>query len=94
MRLRRLREPRHEPGATLFFVTLDVGMMSCRLRDMDTTRQAEKADEIAVFTLRIQRSKLERLRAIAAAQHRSLVQHLRALIDREIAAEDDERTAA
>jgi uncharacterized protein YggE len=37
--------------------------------------------EIAVFTLKVERSKLERFREVADANHRSMAQQLRLLID-------------
>lgn len=48
---------------------------------------------MAVYTLRVERPKLDRLSEIAATEHRSLVQKLRVMIEDEIA-RHDERVAA
>jgi hypothetical protein len=48
---------------------------------------------LAVYTLRVDRQDLDRLGEIAAAEHRTLVQKLRVMIEREIA-DHDERLAA
>ena len=66
-----------------FVATLDVGIMSCRLRDMDTKRQASVP--LAVYTIRADRQVLDRMAEIAAAEHRTLVQKLRVMMEREIA---------
>jgi hypothetical protein len=46
------------------------------------------SENVAVYTLRIERSQLERLRVIADHEHRTLVQKLRVMIEREIALAD------
>jgi predicted transcriptional regulator len=49
----------------------------------------------AVYTLRVERENLDRLSQIAAAEHRTLVQKLRMMIEDEIARHDaPEATAA
>jgi len=49
----------------------------------------------AVYTLRVERSNLDRLAQIAEGEHRTLVQKLRVMIEREIAEFDEsERSAA
>ena len=47
---------------------------------------------LAVYTLRVERENLDRLSEIAAAEHRTLVQKLRLMIELEIA--DHDRAAA
>jgi predicted DNA-binding ribbon-helix-helix protein len=54
------------------------------------TRSAK--NEVAVYTLRIDRSRLDRLHEIAAADHRTVSQEIRRLIDERIA--EAEREAA
>ena len=49
--------------------------------------------KLAVYTLRVDRDQLDRLSVIAAAEHRTLVQKLRTMIDREIAEHETERAA-
>lgn len=54
---------------------------------------------LAVYTLRVEREQLDRLSAIAAGEHRTLVQKLRVMIEDEIARHDEpvvepERSAA
>jgi hypothetical protein len=44
---------------------------------------------LAVYTLRVDRSHLDRLTEIAAAEHRTLVQKLRVMIEAEITRHDD-----
>lgn len=51
------------------------------------------AAEMAVYTLRVDRKKLDRLSEIAAAEHRSLVQKLRVMIEEEITLDDEKRAA-
>lgn len=46
---------------------------------------------LAAYTLRIERAKLDRLRAIAAAEHRTLSQELRRLIEERIGGVGAER---
>ena len=48
---------------------------------------------LATYTLRADREQLRRLTEIAAAEHRSLVQKLRVMIDAEIAQHDREPEA-
>lgn len=43
-----------------------------------------------MYTLRVDREKLDQLREIAATEHRTLVQKLRVMIEAEIAAHDAE----
>lgn len=43
---------------------------------------------LAVYTLRVDRQKLDRLSEIAAGEHRTLVQKLRLMIENEIAQYD------
>ncbi len=57
---------------------------------METTRKAVMTN----FSLRADQSKLDRLRAIAEAEHHTLVSKLRVMIDREIAEHESERSAA
>ncbi len=47
-------------------------------------------DTPAVFTLRIERDKLDRFRELVGREHRTVVQDLRHYIDRRLAAEDRE----
>ncbi len=50
---------------------------------------------LAVYTLRVERDQLDQLSEIAAAEHRTLVQKLRMMIEDEIAAHaQPERSAA
>ena len=49
---------------------------------------------LAVYTLRVERSHLDRLAEIAAAEHRTLVQKLRMMIEAEIAANAEVQAAA
>ncbi|HXO84474.1 MAG TPA: Arc family DNA-binding protein [Gemmatimonadales bacterium] len=57
---------------------------------------ARGTNQEAVFTLRLDREKLEQLREVAHSEHRSIVAHLRVMVDREIAAYEagEERAAA
>jgi hypothetical protein len=48
----------------------------------------------AVYTLRVERRKLERLRKIAEADHRTLSQELRHMIEERIARSDADKEAA
>lgn len=48
---------------------------------------------VAVYTLRVERDKLSRLREIAEGEHRSLSQELRHMIDARIALEDEKAAA-
>ena len=45
--------------------------------------------DTAVFTLRLDRSRLARLHEIAAAEHRTVSQEIRRLIDERIAKEEE-----
>jgi predicted DNA-binding protein len=72
-----------------FVATLDVGSMSCRLRDMDAKRQGETT----VYSLRIESEKFERLREIAVAEHHTVAQKLRVVIERAIADHDEQAAA-
>ncbi len=54
---------------------------------------ASTSHSLAVYTLRVERSDLDRLGEIAAAEHRTLVQKLRVMIEQEIA-EHDAKAAA
>lgn len=49
---------------------------------------------LAVYTLRVEREHLDRLTEIAAAEHRSLVQKLRVMIEAEIARSEDDGSEA
>ena len=49
--------------------------------------------DIAVYSVRIERAKLDRLRQIADREHRTLVQKLRVMIEREIARFDEDEAA-
>lgn len=60
-------------------------MMSYRLRDV-STKSTEP--EGAVYTLRIERNQLDRLHEIAKAEHRTLSQELRRMVEERIAAHD------
>jgi len=51
-------------------------------------RSASTNPNVAVYTLRVDRDQLHRLSEIAATEHRSLVQKLRLMIEREIAAHE------
>ena len=55
-------------------------------------RTVNPSDE-AVYTLRVNRDQLDRLRQIADAEHRTLVQKLRLMIEVEIARHDTEAAA-
>lgn len=55
-------------------------------------RNVNHKDE-AVYTLRIEREKLDRLRGIAESEHRTLVQKIRVMVEDEIAAHDTEAAA-
>jgi hypothetical protein len=59
-------------------------------------RSARGENPVAVYTLRIKRSKLDRFREIAAEQHRTVAGELNAMIDERLAAEpsDDHDKAA
>jgi hypothetical protein len=56
--------------------------------------RSAKSSEIAVYTVRIEREKLDQLRRIADAEHRTLVQKLRVMIEAEIAAHEAAQAAA
>ena len=48
-------------------------------------RATTDSQGIAVYTIRIERDKLERLHEIAEVEHRTLAGHIRLLFEREIA---------
>jgi hypothetical protein len=50
--------------------------------------------DLAVYTLRVERGQLDRLSEIAAAEHRTLVQKLRVMIEAELARDAATRRAA
>lgn len=50
--------------------------------------------DIAVYSFKVDREKLNQIRTIAQGEHRSLVQKLRLMIDQEIARNDAEKAAA
>lgn len=56
---------------------------------MGSTKEKQKVHDMTVTTLRVDRAKLDRLGEIAAAEHRTISQHLRHLIDRAIDEADD-----
>lgn len=64
-------------------------MRSCTVRDMATTRKGP-APNLRAFTFRIDPEHLEQLREIAAGEHRSIVQQLRVMVEREIAAAEEQ----
>lgn len=59
----------------------------------DGVTNASARPGLVSFPLRAQREKLDRLREIAKGEHRSTVQKLRAMIDAEIARDDEKRAA-
>lgn len=80
---------RHVPGWNFFFKTLDFGSTTARLLEM---AQKSSPPDTAVYTLRIDRDKLERFHVVAEAEYRTVAQKIRQLIDECIAPGEQEAT--